>query len=187
MEAGPRHVPIRSGSVAWLFPALTGGDDVAAVTAALADADDQLARIAESLPLVHVARSEPSARGLVYYRLGPAPYPTTELIFEPWSEEIGILLRLWVPTTPTSTIERVGPSWKAGAWVDVICDVDPTGCRWHTVEERVGPAVASPREAAEEVRAKAAWLAHILRSNSIDDFRTRDPRRGHAVEPRRND
>src|SRR5690606_37677261 len=50
MEAGPRHVPIRSGSVAWLFPTPTGVDDVAAVTAALADADNQLARIAESLP-----------------------------------------------------------------------------------------------------------------------------------------
>jgi hypothetical protein len=54
-------------------------------------------------------------------------------------------------------VEGVGPPWAAGVWIDVACDVDPDSCRWHPVDERIGPAVTGPRKAAEEVRTTAAW------------------------------
>jgi hypothetical protein len=182
----PRRVLLADGVATWLFPTLTDPIDAGPVLDALRAADDQLDHLGQLLGASSgdVPSDLPPYR-LTYYRLGPAPrFPTTELISEGWSDEVSVLVRLWVPQR---TVERVGPPWTAGAWIELPCDVDPATCSGHLVEQWTGRNVNTPIETARQVQAAADWALEQLTTQSPSALRAHDPKRGHPVPPRRSD
>jgi len=184
----PRRIPLGEGSITWVFPQLTDRDELVAVMDELRGADLQLGRLAQLVGQRSEARQADSPiPGLVYYRLGPEPeFPLTELTWEGWSDQLGVAARLWPPRSRRPGV-REGPPWQAGAWIQLSCDVDPAGCTGHDVGEWVGSPVDSALSAARDLRAAVDWAFDVVTTQSEEALRERDPRRGHAIEPRARD
>jgi hypothetical protein len=179
---------LADGCVAWVFPSLTDPAEVAAVIDELQAVDRQLDHLGRLLELQPAdGRWEGQLNRLMYDRLGPLPrLPKTELISEGWSDELYVLVRLWVPEARAATA-AAGPRWTSGVWIELPCDVDPDTCGGHLIDQRVGAAVGSPRRAVQDLRAAVDWAFALLTTQSPQALRAHDSRRGHTVPPRPRD
>lgn len=113
---------------------------------------------------------------LMYYRLGPEPlYTKTHLISEGISHDLSVLVHL---------VSEPHQPWQAGAWIDLVCEVDPYLCRDHKIASWSSEPASTPLAAAQHIHTAARWVHDFIMANPITSLRQADPSRGHPPLPR---
>jgi len=162
-----KTVPLAEGEPTWVFPPESV---TPSLMASLLASSGRLLEIASLLP--H-GRAGWSGSGLEYN-----VFPSGQRSLSGWAEndQVTFLAEL---LPPGFYPDGAPQQWEVTADISVRCDAK-NDCGMHSVEEFTPNSYATAEDAVAAVEKAAGWLLDRCRAVPPGDWRTRDPRAGHA-------